>query len=286
MADFIMPKVERLNKVHFEAVGGCNLRCVGCPISTLLPKVRRIPVEDFRLCMEHLDVQSVGFLRLFNFGETLLHPNLSGLFEVVKTLPYPVHAVEISTNGQFAHWDDLEKAFRVGVLKQLAVSCDGDGTPASYERLRPPGKWEKLIEFLRKARELRDRHAPDMQLLTRTICTDPHEQARWRSVLEPLGWTPEFRDWIALPDASVNMTGHALHMPRQVCRFLRQVDRLYVDVDGTVIPCCAHPKAGDFGNLKYQTFSEILHGMPRDRMVRYMHTDRAGMDVCNRCEEA
>ena len=40
----------------------------------------------------------------------------------------------------------------------------------------------------------------------------PADQARWRKVLEPRGWVPEFRDWMNLPDASMNMTGHEIRV--------------------------------------------------------------------------
>lgn len=49
---------------------------------------------------------------------------------------------------------------RLEVLTRLVVSCDGDGTPESYERLRPPSRWERLIEFLERAK-LRDLEACD-----------------------------------------------------------------------------------------------------------------------------
>jgi len=59
--------------VHFDIVHGCQLRCVGCPNSTLEPKIHRIPVEDFALCLGNIDVERIHTLRLYNYGEPLLH---------------------------------------------------------------------------------------------------------------------------------------------------------------------------------------------------------------------
>ena len=192
--------------------------------------------------------------------------------------------VEISTNAQFANWDDLGNALRTGVLSHLAVSCDGDGTPEAYERLRPPSRWEKLIEFLERVRELRDRYQPGLDLITRTICDDPVAQKQWREILEPRGWKPEFRGWLYLPESAQNMTGHSIIAPRRVCSFQSVHDRLYVDWDGTVVPCCAHPRAGVFGNLHSSTYNEIMRSRARAEMLRQMETGGGAMPICASCE--
>lgn len=278
------PRIEAIDKFHFEIVKGCQLRCVGCPNSTLQPPVKRIAVEDFDFLLGRVDVAHVAYLRLFSFGEPLLHRNLAGIFECIPRQKWTVGRVEISTNAQFANWNDLEAAFRTRILSHLAVSCDGDGTPESYERLRPPSRWEKLIEFLERARELRDRYHPTLELMTRTICTDPVAQARWRSVLEPRGWQPEFRGWLYLPESEQNMTGRDIVAPRRVCSFQGVHDRLYVDWDGTVVPCCVHPRAGVLGNLRESTFNEIMHARARAEFLQSLRERRPSMPICNKCE--
>jgi radical SAM protein with 4Fe4S-binding SPASM domain len=176
------------------------------------------------------------------------------------------------------------------------VSCDGDATPASYERLRPPSKWEKLIEFLERAAAIRNRWAPAMQLATRTVVDSREDARRWEDVLRPRGWSPEFRGWMALPGAKENRTGRILVTPRAPCVFLADSDEysshpwfgeinlLYVDADGTVVPCCMHPQAAVLGNLKTQKYSEILNGEPRRRLKQAMRENRAALPVCGGCD--
>src|SRR5687768_14221729 len=179
------PRIEKIDKFHFDIVHGCQLRCVGCPNSTLQPKVRRIEVEDFDFLLGRVDVRHVAYLRLFSFGEPLLHRNLGGILECIPRQSWSVGRVEISTNAQFVDWDDFEAALKTRILTHISVSCDGNGTPEEYEQLRPPSRWDRFIEFLERTYELRERHCPEMELMTRTICTDPVAQARWRNVLEP-----------------------------------------------------------------------------------------------------
>ncbi|MDT8321284.1 MAG: SPASM domain-containing protein [Xanthomonadales bacterium] len=280
---------------HFDIVHGCQLRCIGCPNSTLLPKIQRIEIDDFERCMNNVDVDHVHTLRLFNFGEPLLHRNLSGIFQVIKRQRWAPDNVEISTNGQRVYWDDFEEALKLGVLTRLVVSCDGDGSPEAYERLRPPGKWDKFIEFLERSRELRDRHAPELELMTRSIVQSKQDALNWKRVLEPRGWNAEFRTWKALPEAKENMTGREIKPAKGICTFVApserfshlyhgQLNQLYADWDGTVVPCCVHPKAAVLGNLKEQTYNEILRDERRKHFLALLEKDRKNMPICGICE--
>lgn len=284
-----------LHTFQIDIVHGCQLRCVGCPNSTLLEKVRRVEVDEFRRCLENVDVEHIQFLRLFNFGEPLLHDNLSGILRVIQEQPWRADVLEISTNAQYCNWADFEAALQLQILDRLVVSCDGDGTPPSYEALRPPSKWPKLIEFLDRAKALRDKHAPGTQLVTRTIVEDEQAIQRWNEILLPRGWEPEFREWKVLPESRENMTGRQVQAPTDVCTFIApterfseryhgEVNQLYVDASGTVVPCCAHPAAAKLGSLKTHRVSELLEAPERRAFINKLETDRANVPICNQCE--
>jgi radical SAM protein with 4Fe4S-binding SPASM domain len=282
IAPWNRPALERL---HFDIVGGCQLKCVGCPNSTILPKVTRIRPAVFATCLANIDVRYVKLFRLFNYGEPLLHDDLPAIFDALATAArFRVRWLELSTNAQFARWDQIAEVMRRRLLNRLVVSCDGDGTPASYERFRPPGKWETLIEFLAKAKELRDRHDPALELMTRTVYFQPADMARWRGVLEPRGWKPEFRHWINLVGGAEEHSGRDWRPAQGVCSFVEEADQLFVDADGTVVPCCAHPRAGKFGNLCTEKWSEIVAGRARRDFVEMLREDRSAMDICGKCE--
>jgi radical SAM protein with 4Fe4S-binding SPASM domain len=101
---------------------------------------------------------------------------------------------------------------------------------------------------------------------------------------------------MALPGASENMTGRVIVAPRGPCVYLAEpeeftahpwfgeINMLFVDADGTVVPCCTHPSAGNFGNLNTQKYSEILNGDARRAMKQAMTENRAAMPVCGTCE--
>ena len=168
---------------------------------------------NFARCLGNIDVERIHTLRLFNYGEPLLHRQLAAIVAQIPQQRWKASVVEISTNAQWVDWDEFEAMVRLEVVNKLVVSCDGDGTPESYERLRPPSTWEKFVEFLDRATRLRDKWAPAMQLGTRTVIQTREDAARWEDFLRPRGWTPEFRRWMALPEAKENLTGRVVMTP-------------------------------------------------------------------------
>lgn len=273
-----------LRKVHFDIVDGCNLKCVGCPNSTMIKKVRRIDEQTFETCLRNIDVPHISLLRLFILGEPLLHDNVAGLLNCIKRQSFTVGTVEISTNGQHHDFGRLEAIFRTGRLDRLAVSCDGDGTASEYERLRPPGKWPRLIEFLQQAKHLRDEFSPSTQLITRTIAVNQEARENWTRLLTPLGWTPDFREWTYMPGSAEDLTEGTKKPSAGVCSFLREPRQLYIGYDGQVHPCCVSLEAGNFGNLTQQRFSQIVTGELRAGMISEMKRTRQGMGVCSHCQ--
>jgi MoaA/NifB/PqqE/SkfB family radical SAM enzyme len=282
--DGLHARKTHISAVFYEIVHGCQLACVGCPISGLQPKVERAAPALIDRIFRNIDVDRVDALYLFGYGEPLLHDDLPGIFDVVGRQTWSPKKVEISTNAQQVDWQQLEEIVRSRRLTDLVVSCDGDGSPEMYEELRPPSRWSRLIEFLNRARQLRDRFAPDMRLSTRTAVPDWSFRAGWIDLLRPLGWEPQFQHYMYLPDSARNMTGRALDIPHGSCLYVEHYDALFINMDGTVVPCCAHPRAGVFGNLRDQTYSEVLAGRLRAEFVQELRTNRSSMPICGRCE--
>ena len=275
-------RIPFLNRVGIDIVHGCQLRCIGCPNSTLQPAIRFMAVDDFDTILRNIDITFLKGLRLFNFGEPLLHPNLPDILRRIPKQAYRIQTVGISTNAQHHDFPMLEEVFRVGVVNLLIVSCDGDGTKEEYERLRPPGKYEKLIEFLIKAKELRDRYSPETRLVTSTIIETEEGQKRWMDLLAPLGWTPVFRDWYVLPHSVKARIEQKPIVLKKGCQQFRE-KYLYVDFDGTIVPCCVYPRPFELGNLKENKFSEVLNSPQRKMMVKELKTNKKNMPVCGKC---
>jgi radical SAM protein with 4Fe4S-binding SPASM domain len=241
-----------------------------------------MPVDDFATILRNIDITLMKGLRLFNYGEPLLHPNLPDILLKIPNQTYRIQTVGISTNGQHHDFAMLEEVFRVRVLNLIIVSCDGDGTREEYERLRPPGKYEKLIEFLTKTKELRDRYSPETGLYTSTVTETREAEKKWLDLLTPMGWIPVFRPWAVLPQSMKSQAEQKRLVLKKGCKLFRK-KYLYVDSDGTVVPCCSHPRAFELGNLKEKKFSEIVNGKLRKLMLKELNTNKHNMAVCGKC---
>lgn len=271
--------------VGFDIVSGCQLRCIGCPNSTLKRPIEKIQVKDFEACLSNLDVKIVKSFRLFNFGEPLLHDDVPGILAAIKRQRFHTKRIEITTNAQHHDFAQLEEIFKSRLLGKLFVSCDGDGAAAEYERQRPPAKWEKLLEFLAKASEFRNKYSPHTTLETHTICETEEGQKRWHAILDPLGFVPGFRGRWNMPDASDFDPALPRVVPNHPCIYLA-THRLYVNADGSVGTCCQHPQVLTLGNLKVQTYSEIYTGRPRTHLKDLHKKNRRLHPVCGNCAEA
>ena len=271
-----------LEVFSIDIVRGCQLLCVGCPNSSIRLKVKDMPVDVFAGIMENFD-GTTRRLRLFNYGEPLLHRDLPGIFKVLEKNKHKFSYLEITTNGQFVRWDQFEEILKTKLLGEVIISCDGDGTPESFERMRPPAKWDKLVNFLTKVGELRDKYHPDLHLSSRTVLLNSADAERWNALLHPLGWKTEFISWLRLPGATENMSAAPPKPGVGICHFLRN-KTTYVSWDGTVLPCCGHPSAGDFGNITSQKWSSIQFGNAREEFVDTLKNRRETLNICSGCE--
>ena len=292
-------KIQKPNSifmVHIDIVHGCQLQCIGCPNSTLMDKVKRVEVDHFAKILNNIDVDHIHTLRLFNFGEPLLHRQLDKIVAEIPKQKWKASIVELSTNAQFTDWDNFEEMLKLQVINKIAVSCDGDGSKEKYEELRPPGKMEKLMKFLEKTKALCDKWSPATELVTRTIVETEQDKTNWLKILTPLGWTPEFRNWMILPEAKENPSQRQVQKTDGKCFFVADpsefknhpwhgdINLLYVDYDGTVVHCCFHPQAGKFGDLSKYKYSDIINSSQRFEFIQTMETDRENMSICGKCE--
>ena len=271
----------KIRKFGFDVVHGCQLRCVGCPNSTLKPKISWLTPEFFSKCLSNLDVDEVSQLRLFVYGEPMLHPDLPEVIAQIPKQKFKTRRIDISTNAQCKITDTLEKIIRQKIVTHFGISCDGDGTPEDYERLRSPSKWNRMIEWLETVSNLRKLYNPKLKLLTRTICTKRTGQKRWKKILKPYGFEPHFRHMRRDPQ-SVYAATKKIKMAKGACDFVKK-SYFYADADGTVIPCCVHPRAVVLGDLSKQTYSEIC-ATTRKAFAKKMAKQRKIIPICNKCE--
>ena len=257
-----------IKKLGIDIVDGCQLRCIGCPNSTLKKKVQFMEEDILCKCLSNIDVK-VDILRLYNFGEPLLHPKFVNITHIINDWG-KAKTVEVSTNGQFGQ---VESELFRAEIDTLIVSCDGEGTEEDYERIRNGAKWDKLMSFLPRALSV----TPKAKHIVRGIIQTKEGKARWKSVLRN-EWKLECREWHPFPRSVENPSGKIASKSKGTCRYIRK-DNLYVNYKGDVGPCCVYPDAINIGSLLSQKASKLVK---RKRGIK-KEMDRKREGVCLEC---
>jgi radical SAM protein with 4Fe4S-binding SPASM domain len=134
----------------------CKLRCTFCYMSLdHYSRQRRddISLEDFVRIAEQV-FPLCHTVNLARIAEPLLHRQFGELLAI--TGRYGVPCIGITTNALLLDERRIEEAV-TGGLNHAVVSIDGP-TPATYERLRRKGHFDRLLANLRALNRSKERH--------------------------------------------------------------------------------------------------------------------------------
>lgn len=138
-----------------EVVGTCNLRCPSCPVGNLGDAGRPrgfMDVSMFEAIVEKISRETpskAANLWLFNWGEPLLHPEISRLIEIGRKAGFPV---VLSSNLNHKH--EFRDAIKAGP-SDMIISASGF-TQEVYRRTHKRGNIELVKENMRKLRGYMD----------------------------------------------------------------------------------------------------------------------------------
>ncbi|MEM1726868.1 MAG: radical SAM protein [Nitrososphaerota archaeon] len=124
--------------------GTCNLKCVHCYASRFI-EVKELPLGEKLKLIDELAECGVSYIGITG-GEPLINRDLEPCLERIRE-----HGIEcsINTNAQLL---DEEKARIIGKHDvHLFVSLDG-ACRRTYELIRGPGSWDRLLRGLEIAR--------------------------------------------------------------------------------------------------------------------------------------
>lgn len=266
-----------IRSVNFDISSGCNLRCRYCALDHDR-KPGFMGLEMFERVLDEMADHSrfrVHRLQLHHGGDALLHPQFGELLTSLGSRKQAGswNEVRLLTNAMLLKGEKCDSIFDSGGIDYIRFSVDG-GTPESFERMRPPAKWDRVMgnieEFLdeneARGRPLRtgmismfDRPAEDLDprfisLSKRVDYYMPRDPHHWDGSAE-LDLPP--------PDP----------VPDGLCRFV--MVQVVVRFDGLVLPCCADLNGrGAIGDLNKSTLFDVVRGETRARMVTLMEADR------------
>jgi len=263
----------------------CNYTCVMCPNKDLEPGDRGL--MDFDLFKKTVDEarEFIFDANMNHRGESLLHPRLVEMLEVVKSAGL---FARLHTNGSLLT-EELSRGIILSGLDRLSFSFDGYDKK-TYEKIRRGGDFEKTVEnivrFLEIKKELGRKKPVTVIEVIDFQEGDPRElaeaKAKYLSLFEGLPLDSlvikEFHNWAGEVGPKKPLA------KKTTCAF--PWNGLIIFWDGSVLPCTQ-----DFfgslklGNIRESSIKEIWNN---ERMIdlrrRLARLDTESLGVCAKCD--
>ncbi|MBN2430834.1 MAG: SPASM domain-containing protein [Acidobacteria bacterium] len=300
---FYIPRVLGMPyKLQVEPFFGCNLQCPGCPAIDPEAKRAKGPL-DLDVYKKFID--AVGdyalFLRVWSWGEPLLHPRLPEMITYAKQKNI---IVITSTNANVPRDDDYLRRLVASGLDMLIIAIDGVDQ-ATYSAFRKKGQLERLIDFTRRMVALKkDMGLREPILNLRMVVTrqNEHQITQLKKLAAELGvdiltlktLNPSQDMKTVLFDImpeekkyhryAVNEEEGTIVPRRRKRRCSFPWNQATLFSDGEIVGCeFDHQYLYPFGNLKDASFGEIWQGEAAHRFRRDYVKSRDSIEFCRLC---
>ncbi len=268
--------------VQIEPTSICNYRCVFCyQTDQTFNKnsqghMGHMPFELFRDIVDQTQGKTEA-VSLASRGEPLLCPDIEQMLEYIagKFL-----GLKINTNA----WLLDEKMAHVLLQANInTIVFSADATEESlYRKLRVGGKLDRVLDNIRKFREIQLQHYPDSNVITRVSGVYVSEeqdlkkmQDFWGDLVDQVVFV-KYNPWENAYDQPENDV-------REPCSDLWR--RTFVWFDGKVNPCDVDYKSiMVLGNVREHSLESIWksEGYARLREA-HLQNQRSSLFPCNRC---
>ena len=269
--------------VCIEPTSICNLRCVMCfqidkSFSHDKHFMGYMDMNLYNKLIDEIADSDCKAVTLASRGEPTLHKKFHLMLD--KLSQKNIFDVKINTNAT-TMTDKLIHSILSNNIAVVVFSVDASDKE-TYERIRVKGKFEKVINNIKRFNEIRDSDYPNHITQTRISgvavenTQSPEEMKNfWMKYVDQVSIRREIPRW--------DSYGNPIHNKEGVCNLL--YERLYVWFDGTCVPCDFDYKSYlNLGNVNKNTIKEIWHGKKYNNLrERHIKGERKCVEPCNRC---
>jgi MoaA/NifB/PqqE/SkfB family radical SAM enzyme len=225
-------------------------------------------------------------LRLFHFGEPLLHPKLIEMIRFAKDNAVPF--VDLNTNATLLDGSMATQIIRAG-LDQIIFSVDGV-RKETYERIRKNANFDRVRLNILNFKRIRDRlklKKPRIVLQSMIMEDTKNElseiQSFWGGCVDYILIGSVHTQAGQAPDYRIEKKPLFKDSERKPCRFLWQ--SLVIFYNGLVSVCCLDMEGMLLvGNLEETSIREIWRG-ERIKKLRSFHIEKkfSFLSLCRDC---
>lgn len=146
--------------VRIETTNACNARCIICPHRNLKRAIVRMEEGLYRRLIDESASAGCREVHLHNFGEPLLDKQIEDRVSYAKQKG--IRKVKIFCNGSLLTPDRAKGLIHAG-LDEIKISFDG-ATQEEFERIRPPLKFDTVVENITQLVKLRNETRSKMKI--------------------------------------------------------------------------------------------------------------------------
>lgn len=201
--------------IVIEPIAVCNYRCHFCASAAgMAPRIRTALSLDMLAERIAPYLKHVGKVRLYDFGEPLLHPEIISIIRIIRDSA-PAIEIEISTNG-ILMTKNISEALVEYQVNRLIVSLHGGHTQELLARFATDTLSGDYAEVERKVAALK--HGPNIETVARNI----------RDLMEIKGRLSKQLPWVCVKTLLGAWNDNSIFMDD----FLRWAHELGVDFAG------------------------------------------------------
>lgn len=268
--------------LQIEPASICNYRCVFCyQTDRSFTKKGSGYMGMMRLSMfKSLVDQAAGrceAVTLASRGEPLICPDIE---EMLAYANGKFLALKLNTNAWFL---DEEKCHAIlqADMNTIVFSADAASEPA-YSQLRVGGKLDRIVENIRRFRDIRSKDYPGSRTITRVsgvkvpASSDPDQmEAFWGELVDQVAFV-KYNPW----ENTYEMPVNDIEIP---CSDLWR--RMFVWWDGVINPCDVDYRSTlAIGNAAQQELSEAWRSEAYMRLrEKHLGKQRSECSPCARC---
>lgn len=282
--------------VEIDVCSVCNFRCGFC-FQADTAEIRRSQVGLGRMdpalfakILEDLKrfPDTVKKVRLFEFGEPLLHPRLPDFVRATRDSGVTGH-VEITTNGVLLT-EELNLALLEAGLSQINISVSGVTADRYWELSRHRLDMERFLDVLAHLYAHRGDCHVYIKLADDGTLSREDEETFYRLFgdrcddifierLSPIWRDTDVNETL---ESDVGPYGQRL-VDKDVCPLI--FTRMVINWDGVVVACCVDwRRQYVIGDLRTDPAYDVWNGARlRDLQVRHLRGERRGLELCDGC---
>ena len=269
--------------VLIEPTSVCNLRCIMCfqidkSFSHNKDFMGFMDMDLYNKLIDEISENGCKSVTLASRGEPTLHKKFDLMLD--KLSQKNIYDSKINTNATILT-DNLIHSILSNNIAVVTFSVDASNKE-TYERIRVKGKFEKVLNNIKRFKEIRDADYPNHITQTRISgvavenTQSPKEMENfWKKYVDIVSIKKEIPRW--------DSYNNPIHNKEAVCGWL--YERLYVWFDGICVPCDFDYKSYlKLGNVNKNTIKEIWHGKIYNNLrEKHIKGERKCVEPCNRC---